>query len=53
MKMEETQDIDYVTFVIWGTGACGVVVAINVHRMISFLCIAFLNNYLSRSNIIE
>ena len=31
--MEDTRDIDYVTFVIWGTGACGVVFAVNVHAM--------------------
>ena len=33
MQMEDTRDIDYVTFVTWGTGACGVDVALNVHRL--------------------
>ena len=32
MQVEDTRDIDYVTFVM-GTGACGVVVAVNEHRM--------------------
>ena len=35
--MKDTRDINYVTFVIWGTGACGVVIAVNEHRMNFFL----------------
>ena len=35
MQMEDTQDIDYVTFVIWGTGACGV--GVNVLQINFFL----------------
>ena len=31
----------YVNFVIWGTGACGVVVAVNVRRMNFFLVYSF------------
>ena len=33
MQMEDTRDINFVTFVLGGIGACGVVVAVNVHRM--------------------
>ena len=36
MQMEDTRDIDYVTFVIWIL-ACGFVVAVNLHRMNFFL----------------
>ena len=35
--MEGTGDIDFVTFLIGVIGACGVVFAINVHRMNFFL----------------
>ena len=33
MQMEDKRDIDYVIFVIFGTGAYGIVSAINVHQM--------------------
>ena len=39
MQMEDTQDIDYVTF-----GACGVVVVANVHPMNFFLAHSVVNN---------
>ena len=32
-KMEDTRDIDFVTFEILGTGACGFVIGANDHRM--------------------
>ena len=37
MQMEDTRAIDYVTFEIWVTCACKVIVAVNVHRLNFFV----------------
>ena len=41
--MKGTRDIDYVTFEIWDTDVCGVVVAVNEHRMNFVLAHSIIN----------
>ena len=50
--MEDTQDIEYVIFVSWGIGACGVVDAVNEHRMNYFFIhsILKLSHFLKQTN---